>query len=121
ILFGSSVFFTDPRYGKRDNLEQPHESVYHLWHGGNVTHMLGQLQRPNGIAASPEPMLRLYVADNAGKAIHIYEPHYGNFPEQTGKVFASIEGPGGPDGMTVDRAGNVYAAWHGAGKIHVWN
>ncbi len=115
-----NIWFTDPRYGKRDNMVLDHESVYRIGADDVQEVYFDKAAKPNGIAFSPTPFApfgqSLIIADNAGKRLLQMSLHTG-----TTTALASVEGPGGPDGMTVDRAGNVYAAWHGGGGVHVWS
>ncbi len=110
------VYFTDPRYGPRDNLELQVEAVYYIDKKGTLRQIIADLQRPNGIILSPNEKT-LYVADNAAKKIMAYrveDPGWVTDP----RVFAEID-LGGADGLTVDRKGNVYAAL--PGHICIWN
>ncbi len=65
------IYFTDPRYGNRDNMEilaadgSAVEGVYRIDPDGSVHQVLElELHRPNGIALSQDET-RLFVADNA--------------------------------------------------------
>jgi gluconolactonase len=113
------VYFTDPRYGKRDDMEITTEGVYYVCPAGEVSRIIDHLQRPNGIILSPAGKT-LYVADHAAKRIFAYQViSPGRLGE--GRVFASLDPQhkGGPDGMTIDAQGRVYAA--GQGAIWVWD
>jgi len=59
------IYFTDPRYGDRSDMEMDVEAVYRLDPGGRVTRLLWQptIQRPNGITISPDNRT-LYVVDS---------------------------------------------------------
>ncbi|HYW59223.1 MAG TPA: SMP-30/gluconolactonase/LRE family protein, partial [Xanthobacteraceae bacterium] len=74
---------------------------------------------PNGLAFSPDEKL-MYVNDTRRGHIRVFEmlPN-GLQAKQTDRVFADLRGsePGVPDGMKVDRAGNVYCG--GAGGIWI--
>lgn len=75
-----------------------------------------QIETPNGIALSPDEQT-LYVAAYAPKQIWAYDVGSPG-KASNGRLFAAMDdGPDkGADGMTVDRAGNVYCA----GAAHVW-
>ena len=113
------LYFTDPRYGPRNDLELDTESVYYIERGGEVRRQIKDLVRPNGIILSPDGS-RLYVADNGAKNIWEYTVK-ATGDVRAGHVLAWMnrEADGGPDGMTVDAKGNVYAA--GQGHIWIWN
>jgi len=95
------IYFTDPRYGKRDDLELDKEAVYYIPPGGGaLLRVADDLTRPNGIHADGE---RLYVADAGAKKTWVY----GMNPDGTlkdKKLFAES----GSDGLKVDEKGNVY-------------
>src|SRR5215472_14950792 len=59
------VYFTDPRYGRRDSMEMDVEAVYRIDAPGKVTRLTTakDVDRPNGILVSPDDKY-LYVADN---------------------------------------------------------
>lgn len=76
------IYFTDPRYGRMDNLEIKDdagkfiEGVYRIDAPGKITRILTHaVERPNGLLVSPDDSY-LYVADNypnrAGGARKLY-------------------------------------------------
>lgn len=95
------IYFTDPRYGKRDDMELDKEAVYYIAPGGGKPlRVADDLTRPNGIHADGD---RLYIADAGGKKTWVY----GMNPDGTlkdKKLFAES----GSDGLKVDEKGNVY-------------
>ena len=99
-----SVYFTDPRYGPRDNLEQDKECVYRIAPDGKVTRVIDDTVKCNGIHLSPDAKT-LYVADNGSATVRAY-PLAKNGTVGKGRLFAKL--PSRPDGMTVDAAGNLY-------------
>ncbi len=116
-----SVWFTDPSYGC---LQFPQEcylpcNVYRYDPTTKeMTVVIGDLKMPNGIAFSPDESI-LYVIDSAAiqapRTYYEKNPHtiYAYDVAQDGKalsnkrVFAVIS-PGFPDGMRLDKNGNVY-------------
>ena len=62
------VYFTDPRYGNREGMEQDGEHVYYLTPDRKrVIRVISDMVRPNGVIGTPNGR-RLYVADHgAGK------------------------------------------------------
>jgi gluconolactonase len=89
--------------------------VYRLSKNGELTLLTTALARPNGIGFSPDEKT-LYVAQSDPE-----NPIWMSFPVQAdgtlgeGKVFASakdrvIKDPGLPDGLEVDKQGNVWAS-----------
>ncbi len=97
------IYFTDPRYGNRDNMEQDGEHVYYLSADRkNVIRVIDDMVRPNGIIGTPDGKL-LYVADHGGRKTFVYTINQ-NRTLSNKKLFA----PEGSDGMTIDNEGNVY-------------
>jgi gluconolactonase len=116
-----AIYFTDPPYGlpnQTENKEQPVNGVYRLSQTGELTLLVSDFDRPNGIALSPDES-RLYINDSNRAHIRVFDVR----PDGTlanGRVFAELKDPnarGVPDGMKVDRAGNVYCT--GAGGVWV--
>jgi gluconolactonase len=97
------IYFTDPRYGSRDDLEQDKEAVYYVSADGKIERIIDDLVRPNGIALSPTGKA-LYVVDNGANALHRYTITAPGKIEK-GERIASVTQP---DGMTVDKEGRLY-------------
>lgn len=97
------IYFTDPRYGNRDNLPQDGEHVYYLTPDRKrVIRVIDDMVRPNGVIGTPDGK-RLYVADHGDNKTFICTIK----PDGTltgKKLFADQ----GSDGMTLDAAGNLY-------------
>ena len=97
------IYFTDPRYGGRDGMEQDGEHVYYLSPDRKkVVRVIDDMVRPNGVIGTPDGGT-LYVTDHGGRKTFAYKI------EQDGtlsgkKLFA----PEGSDGMTLDNEGNIY-------------
>jgi gluconolactonase len=123
------LYFTDPPYGLPKNWDDPGREldfcgVYRLGKNGKLTLLTKELTRPNGIAFSPDEK-KLYVASSdPDKAIWMV---YDVNPDGTianGKVFfdatawAKEKKPGLPDGMKIDKDGNLFAS--GPGGLHVF-
>jgi len=97
------VYFTDPRYGNRDNLPQNGEHAYYLMPDGKkVIRVIDDMVRPNGLIGTPDGK-RLYVTDNGDRKTFAYTINTdGTLTDKT--LFCSE----GSDGMTIDNQGNVY-------------
>lgn len=96
------VWFTDPRYGKEDGIEQPVMGVYYIAPTGGVTRVIDDLQRPNGVIGTLDGKT-LYVGDNGAGVTWKYDIAAGGV--LTNKVrFAT----GHADGLTLDEKGNLY-------------
>jgi gluconolactonase len=117
-----AIYFTDPTSDlpKDQRQELDFKGVFRLDAQGRVTLLTRELTEPNGLAFSPDGK-RLYVDDSAQRNIRVYDFQ----PDGTirnGRIFG--EEPGGkgegvPDGMRMDRAGNLYVT--GPGGIWVWD
>ena len=97
------VYFTDPRYGGRDGMEQDGEHVYYLSPDRKkLIRVISDMVRPNGVIGTPDGKT-LYVADHGAGKIFVYTVNEdGTLSDK--KLFA----PEGSDGMTIDGEGNVY-------------
>lgn len=124
------LYFTDPPYGLPKQMDDPGREldfcgVYRLSKDGKLTLLTKEITRPNGIALSPDEK-KLYVASSdPDKAIWMV---YDVQPDGTianGKVFfdatawAKEKRPGLPDGLKVNKDGNLFAT--GPGGVHVFS
>lgn len=117
---GGALYFTDPPFGlvKQDDdpaKELDFNGVYRFANG-QLTALVRDLKRPNGIAFSPA-LRTMYVSntDAARKVIMAYDVA-ADGSVANGRVFADAtadSSPGMPDGLKVDRQGNVYATMPG--------
>ncbi|MES2795427.1 MAG: SMP-30/gluconolactonase/LRE family protein [Bacteroidota bacterium] len=120
-----AYYFTDPPYGlasqqDTDPLkEQNLNGVYRIGTDGSLKMVVSNLSRPNGLAFSHDEKL-LYVAQSDQKA-----PTITSYPVNSdgslgeGKVFYDTKVlwaqglRGGPDGLKVDKKGNVWSTGPG--------
>jgi gluconolactonase len=109
VKSNGDFYFTDPPYGLEKGAEDPakeleFQGVYRLATDGTVTLLAKELNRPNGIAFSPNEKI-LYVAssDEDQSFIMAYDVQE-NGTIANGRVFFDTWG----DGMCVDQHGNVY-------------
>jgi len=118
IAGDGAIYFTDPRYGLGDRpQEQPCEGVYRVAPDGTVTRVIDDMTRPNGIFIAPDGKT-LYVADSEERKIRAYDIRtYGGVTNGRDFVGMHTDAEGVPDGMTMDRQGNVYCT--GGGGIWV--
>ena len=97
------IYFTDPRYGNRDGMEQDGEHVYYLTPCRcKVRRVIDDMVRPNGVIGTPNGK-RLYVTDHGGRKTFVYTIEKDG--TLSGKKLFCEEGS---DGMTIDVKGNVY-------------
>ncbi|MGD8240532.1 MAG: SMP-30/gluconolactonase/LRE family protein, partial [Armatimonadota bacterium] len=105
IAADGAIYFTDPYYGLEGRpKEQDVEGVYRLDTAGKVTRVIDDMTRPNGLFISPDGKT-LYVADTQERKLRAYTLQ-ADGSATGGRDFATMTG--GPDGMTLDREGNIY-------------
>lgn len=111
------IYFTDPDFqrGRRSDAMRGRTNVFRV-SGGTVSLVDDALREPNGIALSPDGST-LYVGAYGENKIYSY-PVRADGSTGTRALFASIAGP---DGGTIDCAGNVYWASGTDGLVHVFS
>jgi len=120
-----AVYFTDPPYGlplgpDDPRRELPHFGVYRVSPDGAVTLLTAEMTRPNGLAFSPDERT-LYVAQSdPDAAIWMAFPVGTDGLLGEGRVFFDATPmvrtgtlKGLPDGLKVDRDGNLWATGPG--------
>src|SRR5687768_4947266 len=106
-----NIYFTDPRYSKRENLELDKEGVYRVDPKGRLTRVIDTLTRPNGIVATRDGRT-LYVADNAspGGVVQLWAYDLdAKGGVSRGRMVYDFGSGRGIDGMTLDAQGRVWA------------
>jgi gluconolactonase len=125
------IYFSDPRYLGHEPIDQPVQAVYRVDPDGSVHRIITDAGKPNGVAVSPDQK-SLYVVsnDNGTTGIgrlksaenKVLEPTrkgamtlmaYDLAPDGTAKfrkVLVDYAPQDGPDGLVVDKAGNLYVA-----------
>ncbi len=120
IRSNGDIYFTDPPYGLTDKSkrELDFNGVFRLTPDGKVSVVTRELHRPNGIALSPDEKT-LYVAQS-----HQPVATYTSYEVKDDDAFVRGEivydasvlaatDPGLPDGMAVDKDGNLWATGPG--------
>jgi gluconolactonase len=119
-----TIYFTDPPYGftKQDNdpkKELKFSGIYRL-SGSKLELLTAELSRPNGLAFSPDETI-LYVANSdQARKIWMRYPVKPDGTLGTGTVFQDVTSDtrdGLPDGMKVDKKGNLYCSSPGGIRI----
>ena len=129
VVFRSNgdLYFTDPPFGLPKSYDDPEkelpfQGVYCRSKDGKTTLLTKDIKAPNGIAFSPdEKTLYISNADKNNAVWMVFDIKAGGTIEN-GKVLFNATAwtkskPGVPDGMKIDRDGNIFAA--GPGGIHV--
>jgi gluconolactonase len=119
------IYFTDPRYGGAEPRELAKEAVYRIEKDGTVIEITHDVEKPNGLALSPDQQT-LYIADhnNGGNRLSPNDPEPKRgamkiyaFPlDKDGlvkgerKTLVDFGKENGCDGMRIDTKGNLYMA-----------
>ena len=119
-----SVWFTDPVYGIANNYNgsmAPQElptNVYRLDRSGKVTLVAGDIDRPDGLAFSPDETKLYIVEDGASPPVfRVYDVIDDGKKLANGRILITAEPGGIPDGLRVDVDGNLWCGW-GGGEGH---
>jgi gluconolactonase len=117
-----TIWFTDPSYGWLQGFRPEPAAGDRVYRfdprSGRVTAVASELDKPNGLAFSPDERT-LYVGDSGANhepgSFDPRRPHHVKAYDvrgarlARGRVFA-VTAPGFPDGIKVDAAGRVYAS-----------
>ncbi len=122
-----AIYFSDPTYGRIPEdvgvprpLQLDFRGVYRVPPAGGEPQLLANdFEQGNGLCFTLDER-QLYVNDTLRKHIRRFDVQ----PDGTlqgGAVWAETQGdaPGAPDGMKIDRAGNLYCT--GPGGVHVFD
>jgi len=118
----AAIYFTDPTLDlvKGEKQEIPFQGVYRLDSNGEVRLLTKELTQPNGLAFSPDGK-SFYIDDSKQRNIRVYDVG-SDSSLSNGHIFGEepgVKGDGVPDGMKVDRDGNLYVT--GPKGIWVWD
>lgn len=113
-----SVWFTDPPFGILGNYEghvdtpELPTNVYRLDKSGQLTVATGDVNRPNGLAFSPDES-KLYVVEAAlnPRVIQVFDVTDNGTKLANKRPFINADPGGTPDGFRVDVDGNLWCGW----------
>ena len=113
-----SIWFTDPPFGILGNYEghvatpELPTNVYRLDKAGKLTVATGEINRPNGLAFSPDES-KLYVVEAAlnPRVIQVFDVTDNGTKLANKRPFVNAEPGGTPDGFRVDVDGNLWCGW----------
>lgn len=126
------VYFSDPRYLGWETIDQPVMAVYRIDPDRTVHRIITDAGKPNGVCLSPDQRTLYVVSNDNGSTgldrIPETEPmHRGRMallaydlaPDGSAKFrrqLVNYAPEDGPDGLTVDVEGNIYAAVRAASR-----
>jgi len=125
LVFGAdgALYFTDPPYGLPKTFEDPGREigwngVYRLGPDGRLSVLVKDLKAPNGIGLSPDGRTLYVGQSDPDRPIVMAYDLAKDGTVSNGRVFFDTtplkkNGPGAPDGMKVDREGNVFTTGPG--------
>jgi YD repeat-containing protein len=116
-----TIYFSDPPYGipQGEKQELGFQGVYRISPDGKLSLLANDFERPNGVALSPDERT-LYVDDTARRHVRAFDVA-SDGSVSNGRVLAELKSDreGAPDGMKVDRKGNLYVT--GPGGIWIFD
>ena len=95
---------------------RPIGQVYAYEGGTSPRALVSGVRIANSIAFSPDGR-RMYFADTPTKIIRCYDYDLDSGDLSGERTFATVEGPGFPDGSTVDADGSLWNAEWGGGRV----
>ena len=91
-------------------------ALYRLDRDGRIEQMLDGLTISNGLGWSPDGGT-MYLADTVPRVIHAFSFDGDRGTISNGRVLVTVAEGSGPDGLTVDAAGDLWVAVWGAGRV----
>ena len=91
-------------------------ALYRLDRDGQIELMLDGLTISNGLGWSPDGAT-MYLADTIPRIIHAFSFDGEHGAISNGRVLVTVTEGAGPDGLTVDAAGDLWVAIFGAGRV----
>lgn len=123
------LFFTDPPYGLEKNMndplkEIPFQGVYCVKPSGEIKLLTDSITRPNGIALTPDQKTLIIANSDSTKAYWYAFDISDNDSLINPRVFYNAEEAiqkekGNPDGLKIDKNGNVFAT--GPGGVWIFD
>ena len=123
VKSNGDLYFTDPPYGLVRNVDDPakeipFQGVYRVTKDGKVILLTSEVTRPNGLAFSPDEKILYIASSDPQKAIWMSYRVKDDGMLGEGRVFADVTSmvknrKGLPDGMKVDKRGNLWATGPG--------
>jgi gluconolactonase len=128
VSSSGEIYFSDPFWGngfsnpfganvRAEEQELPFSGVFRVARDGTLSAVADDFVRPNGLAFSPDERV-LYVDDTRRFHVRAFDVR-SDGSLTNGRIHAEIRAPepGVPDGMKVDREGNIFCT--GPGGIWV--
>jgi gluconolactonase len=123
------LFFTDPPYGLEKNMndplkEIPFQGIYKIKKTGGLVLLTDSITRPNGIGITPDQKTLIIAnSDPAKPCWYAYDFGTGDKLIHP-RIFydasaAAVSEEGMPDGLKIDKKGNVFAT--GPGGVWIFN
>ena len=120
------IYFSDPRYLGHEPIEQPIQAVYRIDPDGSIHRIITDAGKPNGVCVSPDQKTLYVVTNDNGSfgigrlpkeaplakgwmALLAYDLHADGTATWR-KVLVDYAPEDGPDGLVVDKEGNLYVA-----------
>jgi gluconolactonase len=115
LASNGDIYFTDQG---QTGLHDPSGRVYRLTPGGRLDCLITTGISPNGLVLDPQEAV-LFVAMTRDNAVWRLPFMKDGSVSKVGR-FCSLFGPGGPDGMTMNKAGCLFVAHTSLGRVFVF-
>jgi gluconolactonase len=110
------LYFTDQG---QSGLQDPTGRVYRLRADGGIDCLIDNVPGPNGLALSTDESV-LFVAATRANQVWRLPLHADGTTSKVG-AFVTLNGPGGPDGIALDRSGGLAISHVGRGVVWLFD
>lgn len=114
VALDGTIYFSDPCW---DPAHAADQGVYKVTPDGEVALAVSVEKQPNGLVVSPDQEFLFVARSGAHDILRFRRTSRGEL--ESPETWVELPDGSEPDGMTIDRAGNLYVALAGTGELAI--